>query len=111
MANTKAERARSAAHSASNNEYVRRLIEDDELRDSIRTAYDSARTAYGRVSDNKKPAKELMDDKKVHRDLREASREPSRGYRIACAAARRSRASGSASCWSSPSPGPPWRWS
>ena len=73
MANTKAERARSAAQSASNNEYVRRLIEDDELRDSIRTAYDSARTAYGRVSGDKKPAKKLMDDKKVHRELREAA--------------------------------------
>jgi len=73
MANTKAERARSAAQSASNNEYVRRLIEDDELRDSIRTAYDSARNAYGRVSGDKKPAKKLMDDKKVHRELREAA--------------------------------------
>jgi hypothetical protein len=73
MANTKAQRARSAAQSAGNNEYVRRLIEDDELRESIRTAYDSARTAYGRVSGDKKPAKKLMDDKKVHRELREAA--------------------------------------
>jgi hypothetical protein len=73
MANTKAERARTAAQSASNNEYVRRLIEDDQLRDSIRTAYDSARAAYGRVSGDKKPAKKLMDDKKVHRELREAA--------------------------------------
>lgn len=73
MAKTKADRARSAADSVQKNEYVRRLIEDDELRESIRTAYDSARTAYGRVSDNKKPAKALMDDKKVHRELREAS--------------------------------------
>ena len=70
---TRAERARSAAESVSSNEYVRRLIEDEELRDSIRDAYDAGRNAYGRLSHNKKPTRALMDDKKVHRELKEAA--------------------------------------
>src|SRR5204863_203883 len=53
--------------------YVRRLIEDAELRDNIRSAYQSARSAYGRVSNGKGPAKALLDDKKVHKDLRNAA--------------------------------------
>jgi hypothetical protein len=55
------------------NEYVRRLIEDEDLRDSIREAYDAGRSAYGRLQKQKRPASALMDDKKVHRELREAA--------------------------------------
>ena len=44
MANsTRTQKARHAASSVGSNEYVRRLIEDEELRNSIREAYDAGR--------------------------------------------------------------------
>src|SRR5919201_7175841 len=69
----RADRARGAAQAAGSNPYVRRLIEDEELRENIRNAYTSAKSAYGRVSNGKGPAKALLDDKKVHKDLRSAA--------------------------------------
>ena len=73
MAKTKAERARDAAHTVSENPYLRRMMEDDELRDNLRDAYESLRNAGSRMSNGKGPAKALMDDKKVHKDLRTAA--------------------------------------
>lgn len=61
-----------AGRSAADNEYVRRLIEDEELRDNLQDAYHSAKRAYSRVN-NGKPAKKLMDDKKVHKELKSAA--------------------------------------
>jgi adenylosuccinate synthase len=60
-----------AGQAARNNEYVQRLIEDDSLRDDLRTAFESARKAYDRI-DGKGPQKAL-DDKKVQKDLKEAA--------------------------------------
>ncbi|MEJ7875738.1 MAG: hypothetical protein WKF62_03685 [Solirubrobacterales bacterium] len=73
MSNTKTQKARSAASTVGSNEYVRRLIEDEELRDSIREAYDASRSAYGRIQNQKHPAKSVLDDKKTQRELREAA--------------------------------------
>ncbi|MDQ3758436.1 MAG: hypothetical protein M3331_00615 [Actinomycetota bacterium] len=73
MANTKTQKARSAASTVSSNDYVRRLIEDEDLRDSIREAYDASKTAYGRIQKQKHPAKAVMDDKKTKREIREAA--------------------------------------
>jgi len=73
MASTKTEKARSAASNMSSNEYVRRLIEDEELRDSIREAYDASQKAYGRIQKQKHPAKAVMDDKKTQKEIREAA--------------------------------------
>jgi hypothetical protein len=73
MASTKTQQARSAAASVSSNEYVRRLIEDEELRDSIREAYDASQKAYGRIQKQKHPAKAVMDDKRTQKELREAA--------------------------------------
>ena len=74
MANaTRADKARHAASSVGSNDYVRRLIEDEELRESIREAYSAGRSAYGRLQKQKRPASALMDDKKVHRELRDAA--------------------------------------
>jgi len=70
---TKAQEAWEQGRAAADNEYVRRLIEDDELRDNIRTAFRSAKKAYSRMSNGKAPAKALMDDKKVHKELRNAA--------------------------------------
>src|SRR3954453_11736487 len=70
---SKAYQARDAAQAAAENPYVRRLIEDEDLRDNIRNAYGSAKSAYGRMSNGKGPAKALLDDKKVHKDIRKAA--------------------------------------
>jgi hypothetical protein len=68
-----ADRATGAYQSARSNPYVQRLISDEELRSNLHDAYDAARHAYGRITKNGKPAKRLMDDKKVQRDLRSAA--------------------------------------
>lgn len=52
--------------------YVQRLIEDEELRENLRDAYESGRHAYERASGAKKPSA-LLDDKRLQRDLRNAS--------------------------------------
>lgn len=72
-ARTSAGKAGGAAAALRDNPYVQRLIEDDDLRENIREAYESARDAYKRMSNGKAPAKALMEDKKVQRDLRQAA--------------------------------------
>ena len=72
-ASSRSAKAGDAARSVASNPYVRRLIEDAELRENIRIAYEAAKGAYGRMSNGKGPAKALMDDKKVQRDLRTAA--------------------------------------
>jgi hypothetical protein len=70
---TRTTRARDAASSVSSNPYLRRLVEDEELRESIKTAFDSARKAYERMSNGNGPVNAVIDDKKVHRDLKTAA--------------------------------------
>ena len=62
-----------AGRAARSNPYVQRIVEDDELRDNLRTAYESARKAYERMANGKGPARALLDDKKTQRELREAA--------------------------------------
>ena len=66
-------KAGDAARSVASNPYVRRLIEDEELRQNIRVAFEAAKGAYARMSNGRGPAKSLIDDKKVHRDLKTAA--------------------------------------
>jgi adenylosuccinate synthase len=61
-----------AGKAAKDNAYVQRLIEDDDLRENLRTAYDSARKAYARMSNGKGPTAAL-NDKKTQKQLREAA--------------------------------------
>jgi len=61
-----------AGKAAKDNPYVQRLIEDDDLRDNLRTAYESARSAYARMSNGKGPTAAL-NDKKTQKQLREAA--------------------------------------
>ena len=72
MASTKT-KAAAAATTVASNDYIRRLIEDEELRDSIREAFGASKTAYGRVQKQKHPAKAVLDDKRTQRELREAA--------------------------------------
>jgi hypothetical protein len=73
MAKSKAAKAGAAATAASSNPYVRRALEDEELRDNIRVAFEAARDAYGRLSNGKKPVKALADDKKLQKDLKKSA--------------------------------------
>jgi hypothetical protein len=52
--------------------YIQRIVEDAKLRENVRTAYDSSRSAYSRLTNGKAPAKALMEDKKLQRDLQQA---------------------------------------
>ena len=62
-----------AAQAARSNPYVQRIVEDEELRTNLRTAYESAKKAYERMSNGKGPAKAILDDKKTQKELREAA--------------------------------------
>jgi hypothetical protein len=62
-----------AYNTARSNPYVKRLLEDEELRDTIRAAFVSAAEAYRRVQKAKAPQKVVMDDKKFHKDLKNAA--------------------------------------
>jgi hypothetical protein len=72
-AQSRSGKAGDAARSVASNPYVRRLLEDEELRDNIRVAFEAAKNAYGRMSNGQGPAAAVMDDKKVQRDLRTAA--------------------------------------
>ena len=73
MASKKAQKAQKAAMQARYNPYVQRIIEDEDLRDNIVQAYESARKAYGRLANGKSPTKQIFDDKKLQKDLRNAA--------------------------------------
>ncbi len=73
MAKSKAAKASAGAAVAGATPYVQRLMQDAELRDNLRTAYDSGRSAYGRLNNGKAPTKVLLDDKKLHKDLQAAA--------------------------------------
>jgi adenylosuccinate synthase len=74
-AKKKAAKAGAGAYAAGkavrSNQYVQRLMEDDELRDNLRNAFTSAKNAYGRIN-GKGPSKAL-DDKKTQRELKDAA--------------------------------------
>lgn len=54
------------------NPYVQRVINDAELRDQAKEAYDSAQSAYKRAAKAKRPVKALADDAKLQRELKTA---------------------------------------
>jgi hypothetical protein len=69
----RAAKASDAAKAAGSNPYVQRIIQDSELRNNIRDAYEHTRSAYARLANGKGPSKALFDDKKLQRDLRDAT--------------------------------------
>jgi hypothetical protein len=74
MSKTRATQAADIYSTARENPYVARLIEDDELRENLRNAFDAARKAYGRATGNGKgPVKAMTSDKKVQKDMRSAA--------------------------------------
>jgi hypothetical protein len=49
--------------------YLKRILEDQQLRNNLASAYGAALSAYGRVSNGKSPTKALFEDRKLQRDL------------------------------------------
>jgi uncharacterized protein YukE len=73
MAKSKPQKARAAAEGAWGNQYVQRIVQDDELRDNVLAALDNARDAYARLTNGKSAAKVVMEDKKFKKDVKQAA--------------------------------------
>jgi hypothetical protein len=72
-AKKKAAKAGAAAAAVRKSPYVQRIAEDEELRQNLWSAYESARTAVGRLQNGKSPAKQIFDDKKLQKDVKSAA--------------------------------------
>jgi hypothetical protein len=70
---SKKQKAQKAALRARYNPYVQRVIEDEDLRDNLMQAYESARKAYGRLANGKSPSKQIFDDKKLQKEIKNAA--------------------------------------
>jgi hypothetical protein len=66
-------KAGEAAKAAQRNQYLQRLLADEELRGSLLTAYGSARSAYGRMTNGKPATQALFEDRKLQKELKEAA--------------------------------------
>jgi len=74
MSKTKTARAGDIYETARENPYVQRLMEDEELRETLKDAFESAKSAYGRATGNGKgTVNAVTSDKKVQKDLRKAA--------------------------------------
>jgi hypothetical protein len=62
-----------ASEAMRGSDYIKRLIEDEQLRESLLAAYGSARSAYGRVGNGKPAGKALLEDRKLQKELAEAA--------------------------------------
>jgi hypothetical protein len=72
-AKKKAAQAKRAALKARYNPYVQRIVDDEELRDNIWQAYESARKATTRLKNGKSPSNQIFDDKKLQKDIKKAA--------------------------------------
>jgi hypothetical protein len=72
-AKKKAAKAQKAAVKARYNPYVQKLIDDEDLRENVVDAYEAVRSAYGRVSNGKSTTDQIFGDKKLQKQIREAS--------------------------------------
>jgi hypothetical protein len=79
------------ANVAKANPYIQRLIDDATLRENVQKAIESTRSAYGRLTNGKTPAKALLEDKKLQKDLGNAL-EALRDASVALAEAPKKRA-------------------
>jgi hypothetical protein len=74
MSKTTTARAGDIYETARENPYVQRLIEDEDLRESLQDAFEAAKNAYGRATGNGKgTVKAVTSDKKVQKEMRKAA--------------------------------------
>jgi hypothetical protein len=66
-------KAGDAARAAQQNRYIQRLLQDEDLRVSLLTAYGAARGAYGRMNNGKPATTALFEDRKLQKELKEAA--------------------------------------
>ncbi len=55
-----------------NNPYIERLLGDEDLRNNLRTAFESSRKAYARMANGRGP-QAIVDDKKTQKQLKDAA--------------------------------------
>jgi hypothetical protein len=72
-AKKKAAKAGAAAAAVRKSPYVQRIAEDEELRQNLWSAYESARTAIGRLQNGRHPTRQIFDDKKLQKDVKSAA--------------------------------------
>jgi len=60
------------AHIVRTSPYIQRLVQDAKLRDDMRSAFESGRSAYARLSNGRAVHKALLEDKKLRADLQSA---------------------------------------
>src|ERR1044072_1007024 len=70
---SKKQKAQKAAMQARANPYLRKVSEDEDLRQNIVDAYESARKAYSRLSNGKSPTKQIFDDKKLQKEIKKTA--------------------------------------
>jgi O-phosphoseryl-tRNA(Cys) synthetase len=70
---SKKQKAQKAAMQARANPYLRKVAEDEDLRQNLYDAYDSVRKAYSRLSNGKSPTKQIFDDKKFQKEVKNAA--------------------------------------
>jgi len=72
-AKKQAAKAGAAAMAVKRSPYVQAIADDEELRQNLWSAYESARDAVGRLQNGKHPTKQIFDDKKLQKDLKNAA--------------------------------------
>ncbi|HST41681.1 MAG TPA: hypothetical protein VLK58_19335 [Conexibacter sp.] len=72
-ARTKKAKKAATAAAATTTPWVQRLVDDEDLRDNFRVAFDAARDAYDRIATDGKSPKALVEDKKLQKDLNKAA--------------------------------------
>ena len=72
-AKKKAAKAGAAAGAVTRSPYVRRIAEDEELRQNLWNAYESARKAVNRLQNGKSPTSQIFDDKRLQKQIKSAA--------------------------------------
>jgi hypothetical protein len=62
-----------ASEAVLGNDYLKRVVEDEDLRENLLAAYGAARNAYGRATNGKPSGKALFEDRKLQQELAEAA--------------------------------------
>ncbi|HEY4280628.1 MAG TPA: hypothetical protein VGM91_20585 [Conexibacter sp.] len=65
--------SKASAAAATTSPWVQRLVEDEDLRDNFRVAFEAAKDAYDRISADGTTPKSLVEDKKLQKDLNKAA--------------------------------------
>ena len=101
-AKKKAAKAGAAALAVKNSPYIKAIAEDEELRANLYGAYESARTAVGRLQNGKHPTKQVFDDKKLQKEVKAAAesfKEAAVALREAPTPRRSASAASARCCW------------